>query len=84
MELTVTRGNTEPVYTERIELVGQEVVVYGKRMIEYEIYVYPEDAFDKQVYITSADETIAYPGTDILGDDSIYVPDGAHGEYCYA
>ena len=84
VELTVTRGNTEPVYTERIELVGQEVVVYGKRMIQYEIYVYPENAFDKQVYITSADETIAFPGTDILGDDSIYVPDGAHGEYCYA
>lgn len=84
VELTVIRGNTEPVYTERIELVGQEVVVYGKRMIQYEIYVYPENAFDKQVYITSADETIAFPGTDILGDDSIYVPDGAHGEYCYA
>ena len=84
VELTVTRGNTEPVYTERIELVGQEVVVYGKRMIQYEIYVYPENAFDKQVYITSADETIAFPGTDILGDDSVYVPDGAHGEYCYA
>lgn len=84
VNLTITRGNTEPIYTERIELVGQEVIVYGKRMIEYEIYVYPENAFDKQVYITSADETIAYPGDETSIDDSIYVPDGAYGEYCYA
>ena len=65
VELTVTRGNTEPVYAERIEIDLDELVVYGGYGYEFNVTVYPEDAFDKQVLFTSSDSSIAKPAADI-------------------
>lgn len=65
VELTVTRGNTEPIYAERIEIDLDELVVYGGYGYEFNVTVYPEDAFDKQVLFTSSDSSIAKPAADI-------------------
>lgn len=60
VDLTVTRGNSEAIYSERIEIKLQDIVVYGKRQTKIEIEVFPEDAFDKQVILYSEDPSIAY------------------------
>jgi len=60
VDLTVTRGNSEAIYSERIEIKLQDIVVYGKRQAKIEIEVFPEDAFDKQVILYSEDPSIAY------------------------
>ena len=65
VELTVTRGNTEPIYAERIEIDLDEFVVYGGYGYEFNVTVYPEDAFDKQVLFTSSDSSIAKLSVDI-------------------
>lgn len=58
VDLTVTRGNTEPVYAERVEIDLEHIVVYSGYGAEFKVTVYPEDAFDKQVLFTSSDPSV--------------------------
>ena len=58
VDLTVTRGNTEPVYAERVEIDFEHIIVYSGYAVKFNVTVYPEDAFDKQVLFTSSDPSI--------------------------
>ncbi len=58
VDLTVTRGNTEPVYAERVEIDLEHIIVYSGYAVKFNVTVYPEDAFDKQVLFTSSDPSV--------------------------
>lgn len=58
VDLTVTRGNTEPVYAERVEIDLDHIIAYSGYAVGFQVTVYPEDAFDKQVLFTSSDPSV--------------------------
>ncbi len=60
VDLTIERGNTEPIYVERIEIVPRDIIVYGDNGAAFNVNVYPEDAFDKQIIYEASDASIAY------------------------
>ena len=77
VDLTVTRGNSEVVYAERIEVRQSDIVVYGKRQVKIDVEVFPEDAFDKQFILNSADSSIAYPDNSSVNPTVCGVAEGS-------
>ncbi len=67
IDMEVTRGNVEQIFSESIEFECHEIQVYGGRYNYNQAKVLPTDTFDKTVEYESSDPTVA-----IVIDNSIF------------